>query len=91
MTSFGYEGETILLARITPPADLAEGKPVTLDADVSYLVCEKICIPGEASLSLPLAVSNAPSQRNPIFENARARLPQASPWSAQLRCRCQNG
>jgi thiol:disulfide interchange protein DsbD len=84
VTSFGYEGETILLARITPPDNLAEGKPVTLDADISYLVCEKICIPGEASLSLPLAVSNAPSQRNPIFENARARLPQASPWSASF-------
>ncbi len=28
VTSFGYEGETVLLARITPPANLAEGKPV---------------------------------------------------------------
>ena len=82
VASFGYEGETMLLARITPPRDLAVGKSVTLDADVSFLVCEKICIPGEASLSLPLVVSDAGSPPNRIFEDARAKLPQASPWSA---------
>ena len=73
----------MLLARITPPRDLAVGKPVTLDADVSFLVCEKICIPGEASLSLAargLGCRRSPPNR--IFEDARAKLPQASPWSA---------
>ena len=57
--SFGYEGETILLARITPPRDVRPGTTVNLAADVAYLVCEKICIPGEASVSLSLPVSEA--------------------------------
>ena len=44
--SFGYEGEAILLARVTPPRDLKSGTTVRLAADVAYLVCEKILHPG---------------------------------------------
>ena len=84
VASFGYEGEAILLARITPPRDVKSGTTVSLAADVAYLVCEKICIPGEASVSLSLPVSGAgaPSQTNAIFDAARSKLPQPSPWSA---------
>ena len=84
VASFGYEGEAILLARITPPRDVRPGTTVSLAADVAYLVCEKICIPGEASVSLSLPVSEpgAPSQTNAIFDAARSKLPQPSPWSA---------
>jgi len=82
--NFGYEGETILLARLTPPRNLAPGTSVDLAADVAYLVCEKICIPGEAkvSLSLPVSAPGAPPQANPVFDAARSRLPQPSPWRA---------
>ena len=82
--SFGYEGDAILLARITPPRDVRSGTTVNLAADVAYLVCEKICIPGEASVSLSLPVSEpgAPSQTNAVFDAARSKLPQPSPWSA---------
>ncbi|MBR1121136.1 thioredoxin family protein [Bradyrhizobium lablabi] len=82
--NFGYEGETILLARITPPRDLAPGTTANLAADVGYLVCEKICIPGEASVSLavPVAQPGAPSQTNVLFDAARGKLPQPSPWNA---------
>lgn len=82
--SFGYEGETILLARITPPRDVKPGATVNLAADVAFLVCEKICIPGEASVSLSLPVSEpgAVPQANAVFEQARGKLPQASPWKA---------
>ncbi|HYI31532.1 MAG TPA: protein-disulfide reductase DsbD domain-containing protein, partial [Bradyrhizobium sp.] len=82
--SFGYEGEAILLARITPPRDVSSGTAVNLAADVAYLVCEKICIPGEASASLSLAVSEpgARPPANAAFDAARSRLPQPSPWSA---------
>jgi thiol:disulfide interchange protein DsbD len=90
VTSFGFEGETVLLARITPPRDLDAGKAVTLDADIAFLVCEKICIPGEASLSLPLMVSEKSGPQPGVyqvasqnaFDTARAKLPQPSPWNA---------
>lgn len=82
--SFGYEGETILLARITPPRELKPGTMVNFAADVAFLVCEKICIPGEASVSLALQVSEpgASQPANAVFEQARGKLPQASPWKA---------
>ena len=84
VASFGYEGEAILLARITPPRDVKPGTTVSLAADIAYIVCEKICIPGEASVSLSLPVSerSAPSPTNAIFDAARSKLPQPSPWKA---------
>jgi thiol:disulfide interchange protein len=82
--SFGYEGDVILLTRITPPRDVKPGTAVDLTADIAYLVCEKICIPGEASVSLSLPVSEpgAPSPTHAVFDAARGMLPQPSPWSA---------
>ncbi len=87
VTSFGYEGEAVLLARITPPRDLKPGSDLTLNAEVAFLVCEKECIPGEANVSLPLTVSagggGSPDPANKsVFDNARSLLPQPSPWTA---------
>ncbi|MGD9922406.1 MAG: protein-disulfide reductase DsbD family protein, partial [Pseudorhodoplanes sp.] len=89
VTSFGYEGETVLLARITPPRDMKPGADVTLNAEVAFLVCEKECIPGEASVSLPLSVSDGAAgggatdaASSKVFDVARSLLPQPSPWTA---------
>ncbi len=78
VTSFGYEGEAILLARITPPRDLPTSNTIVLDADVAFLVCEKVCIPGEdkVSVSLPVSDAGGPSPRQTLFDGARAKLPQ---------------
>ncbi|MEM8952531.1 MAG: protein-disulfide reductase DsbD domain-containing protein [Verrucomicrobiota bacterium] len=56
----GFEGEVTHLVTITPPADLAIGSQVTLEADVNWLACEEICVPGEANLALTLTVSEDP-------------------------------
>lgn len=83
VASFGYDGETMLLARVTPPRDLRPGAAVDLAAEVAFVVCEKICIPGEASVALSLPVSEkAVPQRNAAFDAARSKLPQPSPWNA---------
>ena len=85
--NFGYEGSTVLLSRVTAPRDARPGTTVDLAADVAYLVCEKICIPGEASVSLSLPVSEqgAPLTANATFDAARSKLPQPSPWKATYR------
>jgi DsbC/DsbD-like thiol-disulfide interchange protein len=50
--SLGYHDQVVLPLRIVPKnAD----KPVTLRADISYAVCEKICIPVEAHADLVFA------------------------------------
>ena len=82
VASFGYEDDAMLLARVTPPRDVRPGTTVNLAADVAYLVCEKICIPGEASVSLSLPVSESGALTNAVFDAARSMLPQPSPWSA---------
>src|SRR3954468_458179 len=48
-TSLGYQKQVVLPLRIV--AKNAD-KPVTLRADVNYAVCEKLCIPVEASAEL---------------------------------------
>src|SRR3954471_6289108 len=53
----GYEGELFLPVTITAPPDAKPGENVTLSAAVDWLMCEDICIPGSAKLSLPVAVS----------------------------------
>ncbi len=89
LVNYGYDGEAILLTTITPPKTLSAGQPLTLKADVSYLVCERECIPGEASLSilLPVAGPNEDGKPDPAdratFEAARAKLPTPSPWTAK--------
>jgi DsbC/DsbD-like thiol-disulfide interchange protein len=47
LVNFGYEHETVLLTRITPPpAGTNGGAPVDIEAAASWLVCQKECIPG---------------------------------------------
>jgi len=47
--SLGYHNQVVLPLRIVPKNT---DKPVTLRADISYAVCEKLCIPVEASTEL---------------------------------------
>jgi DsbC/DsbD-like thiol-disulfide interchange protein len=47
--SLGYKGQVVLPLRIVPKS---ADKPVTLRADINYAVCEKLCIPVEASAEL---------------------------------------
>ncbi len=90
LANFGYEGETMLLARITPPDVLDAARPVAVAAEVSWLVCERECIPGGTSLSLTLPVADRGASGAPDpavradFDAARRALPQPSPWSASM-------
>src|SRR5882757_14338 len=48
-TSLGYQKQVVLPLRIVAKNS---DKPVTLRADINYAVCEKLCIPVEASAEL---------------------------------------
>ncbi|RVU18201.1 thiol:disulfide interchange protein [Methylobacterium oryzihabitans] len=85
LMNYGYEGETVLTVLLTPPEVLPPG-PVALRAKVSYLVCERECVPGEAtvSASLPVALPGTSVRPDPrtreVFAAARAELPRPAPW-----------
>ncbi|MEY2510478.1 MAG: hypothetical protein QOE26_1241 [Verrucomicrobiota bacterium] len=76
---YGYHDEVLLMQEITPPASLKDSS-VQLAADTNWLVCEKICIPGSASLKLdlPVATESAPANEE-IFSRYRRSLPQNWP------------
>ena len=50
--SLGYKQEVVLPLRIVAKS---ADKPVKLRAEINYAVCEKLCIPVEASAELPFA------------------------------------
>jgi DsbC/DsbD-like thiol-disulfide interchange protein len=51
-TALGYKQQVTLPLRIVPKS---ADKPVTLRADINYAVCDKLCIPVEASAELAFA------------------------------------
>ncbi|MEX2044556.1 MAG: protein-disulfide reductase DsbD domain-containing protein [Opitutus sp.] len=79
----GYEGETFLPLTLTPPANLQPGGTVELKVGVDWLMCEAVCIPGSAALSLSLPVAGTAPQPDPDWgEKIRATiagLPRTDP------------
>ena len=83
LMNYGYEDAATLMVPIRAAEDLIEGEPVMLQAKVAWLMCEEVCVPGDASLRLELVVGRAAdlSEDAALFAAARARLPQAAlPW-----------
>ncbi|MEQ1879941.1 MAG: thioredoxin family protein [Burkholderiales bacterium] len=88
LTNFGYEGEIFLLSDIRVPAELAPGTSIPINARADWLVCEEICIPGDASFQLDLPVSTEPSKPDARwskpFERARKNTPgNLAGWETQ--------
>lgn len=89
LVNYGYEDAATLLVEITAPASLPK-RPVELKAQVHYLVCQKECIPGEATVATTVPVAAGPGEGGPdpraryIFDEARAALPAPTDWPARL-------
>src|SRR6476620_664118 len=77
--TYGYENEVLLMQEITPPSKLDDSS-VKLSTEASWLVCEKICIPGSATmrLDLPIASTSQPANTD-VFARYRHLLPQKLP------------
>jgi DsbC/DsbD-like thiol-disulfide interchange protein len=76
--AFGYERGVVFPIRVKA-ADPA--KPVTLALDANYAVCEKICLPARAAVSLSLAKGVATPWAADV-DAARARVPVAKDATA---------
>jgi DsbC/DsbD-like thiol-disulfide interchange protein len=87
IVNYGMEGETFLLTRIETAASLHADRPIQVQANAAWLVCEVDCIPGfaELALELPLGPEAMPApEHERAFAEARARLPAPAPpgWEA---------
>lgn len=87
LVNFGYKDRSQLLVPVTAPVDAVPGNSVTLAARVDYLVCEEICIPESADLTMVVPVmadTAAEPELLAQFAAARAALPVPSPYKAVL-------
>ena len=77
--TYGYVDEVLLTQEVMPPPKI-ENSTIKLVADASWLVCEKICIPGSATLEseLPVSASSQPANAE-LFARYRRLLPQNWP------------
>src|SRR5215470_6462034 len=74
--TYGYENEVLLMQEITPPSKL-DGTSAKLSTEANWLVCEKICIPGGATLQLDLPVGSTSQPANmDVFARYQRLLPQ---------------
>jgi thiol:disulfide interchange protein DsbD len=80
---YGYEDQVLLMASIERAANSMPAVAVPIAADVKYIVCREVCIPGKAHLSLAISpVGDPPAQEakwHRLFQQTRAQLPKAAP------------
>ena len=73
---FGYTSDVLLFANVEAPAALPPG-PVTIQAKSDWLVCQSLCVPGHAQLSLTLnSGANASSDSTQIFDKYASEMPK---------------
>ena len=76
IVNYIYPGDILLPVEIQAPPDLKPGQLVTLHAHASWLVCQDVCVPGKADLSIDVPVVAAAQPENAaLFQQTRARLP----------------
>jgi DsbC/DsbD-like thiol-disulfide interchange protein/cytochrome c biogenesis protein CcdA len=74
--TYVYHDEVLLLVPLTLAENLAAG-PLNLKATVSWLECEKLCLPGNQSVATTLTIGAAAvaSEHQALIEAAREKLP----------------
>lgn len=87
---FGYSRQLHLLVPIFPPNELPEGSQVSMKAEVQWLGCSTICVPGNAYFTMKFTASYQPALASStvalLFKQARKLLPQdASKTESSIR------
>lgn len=81
--TYSYVDQVTLPLTVTPPT---APSPLTIDAHVTWLICDKICIPEEGRLTLDMPSGGGTSSAEAeLFTEADRRIPQPSPYRSELR------
>jgi thiol:disulfide interchange protein DsbD len=82
IAGFGYTGHVALLTELKIADTVAAPAEILLKADGAWLACAEVCVPEDASFSLPIKVE--PTHRNiapkAAFTAARGAIPRDAPW-----------
>lgn len=83
VVNFGY-GETVMfVATVHPPATFSDDQPdaASFSADVEWLVCQDVCLPGRASADVSVPYAREGQTGRPMyrrqFEAAAALMPKS--------------
>ena len=83
IVDYGYEDQVLLMAPVHVAPATSPISNATIAADVKYIVCREICVPGKTSLSLTMPLSAEQSvhvaEWRRIFERTRTQLPKSAP------------
>lgn len=89
LVNYGYSDDNLLMVPVTSEANIS-AEEVTITADLSWLVCKEDCIPGWATLSLTLPVSQNASLNDSSlsrdakwFKQTRDNLPENNTLEAK--------
>lgn len=77
-TTYVYHEEVLLMVPLNVGNDAKPGKHV-LKADVTWLECADVCVPGRQTVQAELVVgeTQTPSEDRSLFDTWKGRLPQA--------------
>jgi DsbC/DsbD-like thiol-disulfide interchange protein len=83
VVDYGYQGQVLLMAPIERLAVAKADSVSAIAADVKYVVCREICIPGKAHLTVSFpagedALSQA-AQWQKLFQGTQMTLPKPTP------------
>ena len=84
LMNYGYQDEVLLPVPVTAPAGAKPGETVTLKAAATFLVCEEICVPEDAVLTISLPVREGLAEQNPAWGAAIAKTLAEAPAPAGL-------
>ncbi|MSR76626.1 MAG: hypothetical protein EXS63_00135 [Candidatus Omnitrophica bacterium] len=77
--TYGYSKEVVLLSEATVTPSFS-GKSITLKADVAWLACHDLCVPGKARIVREIPAAKGKAVRNSqeirTIERYQARVPQ---------------
>jgi thiol:disulfide interchange protein DsbD len=84
---FGYADETFLSSRIQVPETLPADTTLVFQAQVDWLVCREVCIPGGDSLRLeiPVRFGQAAPANEALFARYDKRVPAELAHDARVR------
>ena len=87
LDTYGYDDRVVFPVEVTPTDP---GKPAALHVDVSYAVCNKLCLPGHGEATLKLR-PGGPGASAELVAAALARVPHPVASVAALRIEPQPG
>jgi len=85
LLDFAYTGEVLLPVPISVPADAKVGSIVTLKAAAAFLVCEQVCVPEDAVVTLTLPVVSGVPAADPKWGAKVAETLAKAPKPAGLK------